>query len=259
MLGLWTSLCCMGVNSWADDSGRYPVPAIVYPLAQGASPFSALGFVRFTSNGTATDTLRYPDSGIETKSWMTQGKPIPIPMQPADRMAISPQRRRGRRTPVAVPNCHHPQRTRHAARVHRPDRDATHPGCGPPEALDATIRRIPGLGAIARLDDLPTVYSPWDDLRIDGLGNIWVMASGPRGARDHWDVFSAEGVLLGAVSAPFDEISGRTGARIVSMSSSRTRRRGCRVSRCGASTVAHQALPNQRKPFARRALSNLGL
>lgn len=206
MLGLWTSLCCMGVNSWADDSGRYPVPAIVYPLAQGASPFSALGFVRFTSNGTATDTLRYPDSGIETKSWMTQGKPIPIPMQPADRMAIAP-------SGVVVAG----HQSRYRIAITRNGRDTLRvftaptetrriPDADRQEALDAMIRRIPGLGAIARLDDLPTVYSPWDDLRIDGLGNIWVMASGPRGARDHWDVFSAEGVLLGAVSAPFDEI-----------------------------------------------------
>ena len=206
MLVEWPSLCCMGMNSWADRDGRYPVPGMVYPMADPSDPLSAVGFVRYTADGIAGDTIRYPASGIAGATWDGLGKPIPVPLQPADRYLFT--------TTGAVVSGH--QSTYHLA-VTRNGTDTVRTFTGVPRqvaipdeerltALEAVTNRIQGLDAVARLDDLPTMYPAWDDLRADGRGNLWVMAAGPAGQRDHWDVFDPEGRLLGAVPAPFTEI-----------------------------------------------------
>jgi hypothetical protein len=206
MITEWPSLCCMGMNSWADTEGRFPVPGMVYPMQDPSDPLSAVGFVRYTADGTSGDTITYPASGIPSATWDGLGKPIPIPLQPADRYLFTT----GGRVVSG-----HQSAYRLAISTNGRDTVRTFTGLSPQvpipdEDREAAYRgmvdRVPGLDAVTHVDDLPTVYPPWDDMRSDGRGNIWVMAPGPSGNRDHWDVFTPGGVLLGAVPAPFTEV-----------------------------------------------------
>lgn len=55
---------------------------------------------------------------------------------------------------------------------------------------------------VARKDQIPTTWPLWSDLRVDQRNRIWVARPGAKGAISLLDVFSAEGVFLGAVPAP---------------------------------------------------------
>ncbi|MBK9549439.1 MAG: hypothetical protein IPO52_10140 [Gemmatimonadetes bacterium] len=69
-------------------------------------------------------------------------------------------------------------------------------------ALQANVRQQPKLRGIARLEDVPTHYAPWRGVYLDASGNFWVHARTERSDRTRFDVYTPDGVLLGAVVAP---------------------------------------------------------
>lgn len=73
------------------------------------------------------------------------------------------------------------------------------------EQFDSYTKGNPNLRGIARMEDIPTVYPAWTTFAIDGANNIWVLLPGPTGPGSAWDVFTAEGKLLGRVPATFTE------------------------------------------------------
>ncbi len=206
LVGSWPSRCCIGLNTWADTAGHYPVPAFAYAGRPGPQPWASLGFVRFRSNGTVVDSFPFPTTGVATRTWDAGGKPIPIPLQPADRYAFDG----GGRIVVG-------HQSRYLLTVLAPSGDTLRIFDAPativaiPDSVRTTafqtmLSRVPGLDATARLEDLPRNYPAWSDVRTDGADRIWVLATGEAGPEDHWDVFDPDGILLGRVPAPFTDL-----------------------------------------------------
>jgi hypothetical protein len=59
---------------------------------------------------------------------------------------------------------------------------------------------------IAKPGDIPTAWPMWTDLTSDATGHIWVARPNPAGGPNLLDVFTPEGVLLGSVAAPADDV-----------------------------------------------------
>jgi hypothetical protein len=76
-------------------------------------------------------------------------------------------------------------------------------------AFDNVVKGDPWVATRGSLDDVPRFYPLWTDFSFDGEGRLWVLRPGPRGQADHWDLFDRDGVLLGAVPAPFGETPSR--------------------------------------------------
>jgi hypothetical protein len=71
------------------------------------------------------------------------------------------------------------------------------------DSMFRAFTRQPEVAAVAHPSDVPTTYPLWDALYHDGAGNIWLQRGGMYGtAVRRFDVFAADGRLLGAVSAP---------------------------------------------------------
>lgn len=62
------------------------------------------------------------------------------------------------------------------------------------------------LRPIAKLDDIPTEYPAWTDLRADAAGNIWVLRPTAGTGGGVFDVFTPQGRLRGRVPAPFSTL-----------------------------------------------------
>jgi len=74
------------------------------------------------------------------------------------------------------------------------------------ESFDQAVKGNPMLKSVARFDDIPRYYPAWTSIVSDGDGNFWVIRPGPKSDGDVFDVFTPDGVLLGAVPAPFHSV-----------------------------------------------------
>jgi hypothetical protein len=203
----WSSICCMSMPVSADNAGRIPIPGMVYPQVEGAGMFSGAGFVRYRLDGTVIDTVRTPSLATEPKVWQFQTaggtSANLVPLQPSDARRLSPD---GRMV------WGHQSAYRFA--IFTPTGDTLRTFTAPAAAVpipDSVRQRVfdeylegnpDELRAVAKLDDLPHTYTPWETFTFDGRGNLWVLAAGPSGGTDHFDVFDADGVLLGRVPSP---------------------------------------------------------
>lgn len=203
----WSTFCCVSMPVTADRSGRIPVPGMVFPTTEGDGMFAGLGLVRYRPDGSIVDTVRLPRSDRGPgKLWRFQvGGGVNInlvPMQPDEEQRL---------TPDGLPIWGHQSEYRFVAFDANGDtaRVFTAPAASVAipdsvrervirEAIDAT----PELEGVAKLEDLPTTYAPWDGFTFDGLGNMWVLVAGPSGGTDHLEVFDPSGVLLGSVPSP---------------------------------------------------------
>jgi hypothetical protein len=206
-LRVWSSQCCMQMPIVADQAGRIPIPGMVFPIPEEANSFRGVGFVRYRTDGSIADTVANPvfETVSERATWRYgDGNVILIPMQPRDVTTFGPTGE------VIAGN-----NGRFQLLVSRTGRDTVRSFTGLPgsvqipdsvrqAALDEYLTAMPGLTGVARLDDLPATYPPFSGIAADALGNIWVLVPGPGGEGDHFQVFSAEGILLGDVAAPFN-------------------------------------------------------
>jgi len=62
------------------------------------------------------------------------------------------------------------------------------------------------LREVAKPSDIPTAWPLWTDLVTDPTGHVWVSRTNPAGGKSLLDVFTPEGVLLGTVAAPSDDV-----------------------------------------------------
>ncbi|MEO5799651.1 MAG: hypothetical protein ABIZ70_01535 [Gemmatimonadales bacterium] len=59
---------------------------------------------------------------------------------------------------------------------------------------------------VARRGDIPKMWPLWSEVDIDGAGRFWVQRRNPSGHGDLFDVFAADGILLGTAPAPAVQI-----------------------------------------------------
>lgn len=203
----WSSHCCVSMPVAVDRQGRIPIPAAVYEPIEGAAMFSNIGYVRYRLDGSVVDTVRAAVGlAREEKLWRFTtpgGSSInTVPMQPSETRRLSPD---------GLPVWGHQSAYRFVILSEDLDtlRTFTAPAATVPipdsvrqRVIDETLEQTPELSGVAKIEDLPTTYAPWETLTFDGHGNIWVLAAGPSGGTDHFDVFTAEGVLLGSVPSP---------------------------------------------------------
>jgi hypothetical protein len=64
----------------------------------------------------------------------------------------------------------------------------------------------PAVREVAKKSQIPTTWPAWSGVVVDRSSRIWVGRPGTKGAVTTLDVFTPEGVLLGAVPAPTDRI-----------------------------------------------------
>ena len=206
----WRSLCCWQLPVLADDSGRTPVPGTIRPDSTGKVFLAGVGFIRYRANGSIVDTVILPPRP-ERKMWRAE----------AD----------GNTTIWSVPLTAGQQGTfdraghyvwgnqdRYAIVISRNGLDtarlfsASTPGVPIPDSirtdrLKQVLKSNPAMKPVAKLGDIPVNYPLWTAISVDGDGNYWVLRPGPHSDGDVWDVFTADGTLLGAVPAPFHDIS----------------------------------------------------
>ena len=70
-------------------------------------------------------------------------------------------------------------------------------------ALSDMVASAEWLTPIAHLEDIPTAFPSWTDLRVDGAGNIWVLRPAAGSDSGIFDVFAPDGKLRGRLPAPF--------------------------------------------------------
>lgn len=58
----------------------------------------------------------------------------------------------------------------------------------------------------AKPSDIPTTWPLWTDMVSDPTGHVWVARPNPAGGTSLLDVFTPEGVLLGTVAPPSDDV-----------------------------------------------------
>ena len=207
----WSTFCCVSMPVAADRQGRIPVPGMVFPTTDGDGFLAGIGFVRYRLDGSIVDTVRLPRSGREPdKLWRFQvagGVNINlVPMQPDEVQRL---------TPDGLPIWGHQSEYRFVAfaangdtaRVFTaPATEVAIPDSVRERVIREAIDETPELEGVAKLEDLPTTYAPWDGFAFDGEGNMWVLAAGPTGGTDHFEVFDPDGVLLGSVPSPLDRL-----------------------------------------------------
>lgn len=77
------------------------------------------------------------------------------------------------------------------------------------DALETATRELVWLKPIATLADIPVTWPAWTTFHLTDDDHLWVLRPGPRGAADTWDVFRADGALLGRVPALFPPAPGK--------------------------------------------------
>jgi hypothetical protein len=203
----WTSAPMTERGLVADDSGRVPILA----ETETNRINSGHAVIRHHTDGSTIDTVWYPDAQ-EPATWRLKtahaDMGMLVPYAPdrltafdrAGRLVWGDQRtyrllysRTGLDTVVIVEAVATPVQIADSIRRSELASALTHSGW---------------LRGIAKLDDIPRDYPVWTAAIADGANNLWVLRPGPRGDGDHWDVFTAEGRLLGAVPAPFNHVDG---------------------------------------------------
>jgi hypothetical protein len=204
---VWTTLCCHSRSLAGDDSGRIEVPGTVAADSTGGKAFfGGLGIVRYRLDGTVVDTIR-PQPQLAGKAWeISLGgghSRYSIPFTPF---------RTERTNQAGFWVWGDPDRYQLIFSRHGPDTvrivvaqadPVPLPDSARINAFNERVKDNADLKAVARLEDIPASYPLWTAFAFDGNDNLWVLLPGPKGAGDHWQVFDAEGRLLGAVPAPF--------------------------------------------------------
>ncbi|HEY4101041.1 MAG TPA: hypothetical protein VGM20_09210 [Gemmatimonadales bacterium] len=198
----WLSVPIAATEMVADDSGRVPMEA---PTGTHAINSGHL-VVRYHADGRIADSVWYP-AAPEPAVWHLKtahadmGMVVPFTPDHVDAFdragrLISGEQNRYRLTYSS--GGHHVDRLvdAPAAPVRIPDSLRT-------AEFTAATTRSAWLAGVAHLDDIPRDYPVWTAIVADGANNLWVLRPGPAGDGDHWDVFGADGHLLGAAEAPF--------------------------------------------------------
>lgn len=204
LLRSWPSRCCIGLDVRADRLGRLPVPGMLFRPTPDEGPFSGLGYARFDLAGNLVDSIRLPARRATGPTWEIDGKAVPVPFGASVRNVLTPDGLivGGEQSSYALVASRDGTDTVWALTA--PTSRVPIPEAARREAFDAIVGRAPFLEPIARLEDVPTTYPAWGALQVDGTGHVWVQVPGTRGAQDHWDVFTPDGQLLGAVPTAFD-------------------------------------------------------
>jgi hypothetical protein len=205
----WQTMCCHSRPLLASSDGIVPIPGTIAPdttVGADAAILTGAGVVRYHLDGTVVDTMIFPPEP-EQPFWRMGDKNDwsinSIPFQPGLEARFMPSgmlawgfegtyrivlSRTGidsvrffqyTAQPVALPE---------SLRV---------------QAVEEFYEEDERWRGVARLDEVPRHFPLWSSLTADGDNNIWVLLPGPKGEADHWDVFTADGVLLGTVPVPF--------------------------------------------------------
>lgn len=59
---------------------------------------------------------------------------------------------------------------------------------------------------MAKPSDIPTTWPLWSEMASDPTGHVWVSRVNPAGGPNLFDVFTPDGVLLGSVAAPTNDL-----------------------------------------------------
>ena len=208
---VWLTLCCHARPVGADDNGLIPIPGSIKidTTAGRKSMFAGAGFVRFRLDSTVVDTILFPTAPVR-KMWEFHNKENnstwSIPFTPGTSSHLD---RSGRFIWA--------DQEQYRFIISKTGLDtirifeslgassAAIPDSLRKEQFDSYTKGNPNLRGIARMEDIPTVYPAWTTFVIDGANNIWVLLPGPKGPGSAWDVFTAEGKLLGRVPTTFTE------------------------------------------------------
>jgi hypothetical protein len=203
----WTSLCCWQMAVSADDSGRTTVPGMIRPDSTAKSFLAGAGYIRYHADGRAVDTIILPPQS-PVKSWQLNDKDnqmtMSVPMTPGrqgtfNRAGHYVWGNQAGYTIVVSRTGLDTLRLFSATAGTVPIPDSIRQ-----DAFDVVIKNNPALKSVAKLGDVPTNYPLWTAITVDGNGNHWVLRPGPKSEGDILDVFTPDGVLLGAVPAPFN-------------------------------------------------------
>ena len=193
----------------ADDSGRTPVPGLLRPDTTSKSFLAGAGYLRYHADGRVADTVIIPPQP-EVKIWQVRKKDnrmsMSVPLMPGmqstfDRAGHYVWGHQGRYQIVISHNGLDTLRIFSSVAGTFPIPDSIRR-----DEFDQGIKSNPILKSVARFDDIPRNYPAWTSIVSDGSGNFWVIRPGPKSDGDIFDVFTSDGVLLGAVPAPFHDI-----------------------------------------------------
>jgi hypothetical protein len=206
---VWTSLCCWSMPVAGDDSGRTTVPGMVHPDSTAKSFMAGAGYVRYRADGGVADTIILPPRG-QVKSWEVHDKDnnmiMSVPLMPGVQGTFD---RAGHYVWGDQAN-YQIMISRHGLDTLRLFSSTAGvmpiPDSIRQERFDQAVKNNPRLKSVAKLGDIPADYPPWTSIASDGNGNFWVIRPGSRTAGDIFDVFTPDGVLLGAVPAPFHDV-----------------------------------------------------
>ncbi len=202
----WTGPCCLRLPTRADSLGRYPMPGVAVPATEGAEGlFAGRGFLRVLANGTPVDTVAFPVAP-SPPVWRGEdergafGRLIPFSawtrfvLDRGGRLIWGNQG--GTRLIVSTTGLDTVQV------IIIPDISAHIPDGLRAGVVNEMIQRRPGLGAVARMRDVPTMYPQWSSMTVDEDNRIWLLRPGARGPSSLLEVFRADGVLLARLAAP---------------------------------------------------------
>ncbi|MES2304849.1 MAG: hypothetical protein V4558_05050 [Gemmatimonadota bacterium] len=208
---VWLTLCCHSRPVSADDNGLISIPGSIKidTTAGRKSLFAGAGFVRFRLDSTVADTVLFPTEPVR-KLWEFHNKQnnsswsIPFTAGTSSRLD-----RAGRFVWADQENYRFiiSKTGLDTTRIFEsvPGPVATIPDSLRKEQFDSYTKGNPDLRGIAKMADIPTVYPAWTTFVVDGANNLWVLLPGAKGPGTFWDVFTADGTLLGRVPATFSE------------------------------------------------------
>ncbi len=211
-LQTWTSLCCEQRPLLAGD-GVAPVPGMIKPDTTSNTQgrlMSGSGAIWYALDGSVRDTTIFPPQP-EQPVWrmgdQNDWSINTIPYTAGIRGRFAPDGRyywglQGSYRIVVTRTGHDTLRIIEGV----PPTPATIPESLRVEQIERYHRQDERWRAVAKLEDIPTTWPMWSSFVVDQSNHLWVLLPGPRGEGEYWDVFDPDGVLLGRVPAPFDQL-----------------------------------------------------
>jgi hypothetical protein len=202
-LSSWISEPIAMTDLAADDSGRIPMEA-----PTGTHNINAGHLVaRYHADGRVVDTVWYPPAP-DPSAWRIKtahaDMGVVVPFTPDRGSAFDRAGRLISGDEGAYRLVYSRTGNDMVRVIDAPATRVRIPDSARESAFTTLTTKYPWLLSAAHFSDIPLDYPVWSALVADGANDLWVLRPGPRGPGDHWDVFDADGRLLGAVPAPFD-------------------------------------------------------